>query len=157
MRGELEYALARAAAAEAAGESRLASLLNKVASFLKGGGEAAGGEGAGAAANELGAAREQYVADLVGGKVPDSPLEIKTPYGTSQIDVIGPNGQFIEVGGPGKALDLDRFTRQMQRLQAAAEADGTTAQFYYDKGTPESVLDTARKWLGNSNVIPFSR
>jgi hypothetical protein len=112
---------------------------------------------AGAAANELGAARENYVADMIGGQVPEQPLKIETPYGKAQIDVVGPNGELVEVGGPGKGINPSNFGRQMQRLQSAAESTGTKGQFYYDQGTPESILNIARKWLGSENVIPFKK
>gem|GEM_PF-2247019 len=155
VQGALEYVLARAAATDSA-----TSLWRGVANYLGRAAEgetgAAASEGAGAAANELGAAREKFVADQIRGQVPEAPLKVNTQYGPAQIDVVGPNGELIEVGGPGKALNPGRFGEQMQKLEAAAEATGTQAQFYYDQGTPESILQIARKWLGSENVIPFN-
>jgi hypothetical protein len=117
-----------------------------------------GSGGSGQAGNELGAAREKYVADQIGGRnVGGTPeAKIKTSSGSTDIDVIGPNGELIQVGGPGKAIDPSTFGKNMKVLKEYADQAGQTAQFYYQTGTPESVLNIARKWLGANNVKPFN-
>jgi hypothetical protein len=165
VRGAVQYALARVAAAEAAGETGAANMWKRVVDYLRGSGSAgrgeagtAAGEEAGAAANRLGSAREKYVADQIGGRnIGGTPeAQIKTGTGSTDIDVIGPNGELIQVGGPGKAIDLSSFGKNMKVLQEYANQTGKTAQFYYQEGTPESVLKIARKWLGGNNVKPFN-
>jgi thioredoxin reductase len=76
----------------------------------------------GAAAAAKGVARESRVAELVGGKVSRQP--IKTRFGSTDIDVIGPAGEFIAVGGPGKAINLSKFGSQLKVLQEAASQRG---------------------------------
>lgn len=156
VQGALEYALARAADAAAAGED--ASLWQRIVNYLSGSGaaeEEAGtgaSEGAGTATNELGAAREKYVADQVGAT--ETNRIVDTPYGKYDVDVVSPDGKYIEVGGPSK--DPNTFGTQMKKLTWYAESQGGTAQFYYQQGTPEAILNIARRWLGSENVIPYN-
>ncbi|MGW8565269.1 hypothetical protein [Isoptericola sp. NPDC055881] len=60
--------------------------------------------GHGKAANSVGLAREERVAKIVGGKVAKGPdgqdIKIKVDgVGSTGLDVIGPNGEYIFVGG----------------------------------------------------------
>ncbi|MFE8604556.1 RHS repeat-associated core domain-containing protein [Archangium violaceum] len=123
-----------------------------------GGSSASGGGGMspGAAAAAKGAAREQRVADLVGGRVSRDP--IRTRYGSSDIDVIGPNGELIAVGGPAKAGkngDLSKLGTQLKILMEAARERGVAALAYFEKGTPQAAIDFAKSKLGAGNVFVF--
>ena len=101
---------------------------------------------------EVGLAREGAVAALTGGKVARQVVKVKG-LGSTDIDVVGGAGEYIAVGGPAK-IPSD-VGRQLQRLKAAADQKGVKAMAYFAKGTPESVLKVARKWLGKENVKIF--
>jgi hypothetical protein len=59
--------------------------------------------------------------------------------------VIGQAGEYISGGGPAKtASDV-----------GAADEKGVKTMAYFAKGTSESVLKVARKWLGTENVKNF--
>jgi filamentous hemagglutinin len=103
--------------------------------------------------HDKGAAREQRVAELVGGKVVRKRVKVKG-LGSTDIDVLGPNGEFIEVGGPAKAK-LNTFGKQLQRLKRVAEENGVPALVYLEEGTPQAAIDLAIRWLGESNVKIF--
>ncbi|MGK3963945.1 SpvB/TcaC N-terminal domain-containing protein [Sorangium sp. So ce1667] len=107
----------------------------------------------GAAANAKGLAREQRVAEIVGGRVSRDP--IKTKSGSSDVDVVGPNGELIAVGGPFKAKNLSRLGTQMRVLKEAADMRGVEARAAFERGTPQAAIDVAAKWLGAKNVMVF--
>ncbi|MFC8192362.1 polymorphic toxin-type HINT domain-containing protein [Cellulomonas sp. NPDC057328] len=116
--------------------------------------------GGGNAANAVGAAREQRVADLVGGTVAKGPdgQDIRVAaegFGRTGLDVLGPNGEYIFVGGPGKAKSLSRFGTALQNAKAAADQAGVRAMYYLEEGTPTTAVDLARKWFGDENVFTF--
>jgi hypothetical protein len=73
----------------------------------------------------------------------------------TDVDVLGGKGQYIEVGGPAKGVNLGKFGRQLQILQAAAEQNGTTAEAYLQEGTSQQAIDLAKKRLGSGNVHKF--
>ncbi len=77
---------------------------------------------------------------------------VRTPYGSTDIDVVLRDGTFIEVGGPAKALNLSKFGQQLQRVQYAAQQAGGRAVFMYDDGTPQAAIDLARKWFGEGGA-----
>lgn len=113
---------------------------------------------------EVGAAREREVAEIVGGTVLgeggaqglplykyDKPTEIGT-----DVDVIGPNGEFIAVGGAAKAHDLKGFRDKLILLQRRADDQGVSAHVYLDNyKLPPEVIETAILVLGNDNVHLF--
>jgi len=107
----------------------------------------------GTAANAKGLAREQRVASLTGGRVSREP--IKTRFGSSDIDVIGPAGELIAVGGPAKARDLGKLGTQLKVLKEAADARGVVAKAAFERTTPQPAIDLAIKKLGKANVIIF--
>lgn len=109
--------------------------------------------GVGNAGNAIGATREAAVAALTGGQV--SRMKVTTAFGSTDIDVLSATGAYIGVGGPGKGLDLAKFGRQLQRLRTAADQAGVEALFYFEKGTPQSVIDFTKKRLGEGNVFTF--
>ncbi len=100
-----------------------------------------------------GVEREKRVAELVGGRVSREP--VKTRFGSSDIDVVGPDGELIMVGGPAKARDLSKLGTQLKVLQEAARDRGVAAKAAFEKGTPQEVIDLAMKKLGPDHVMIF--
>ncbi|MFJ1759561.1 hypothetical protein ACIOD2_04540 [Amycolatopsis sp. NPDC088138] len=114
--------------------------------------------------NAVGNAREVKVADIVGGRRTKEltnngqDFEIVQPgVGKTGVDVFGPNGEYIAVGGPGKALNTTKLGSQMKILKWGADQAGVTAQAYFEAGTPQEAIDIAKKWLGDANVISFPK
>jgi filamentous hemagglutinin len=114
-----------------------------------------GNKGTGKAANDLGKLRTQRVADITGGTITEGPT-VKTSRGVTDIDVTGPKGEIIEVGGPAKANDLGKFKTQLLKMQEVANSRGVPAQVYLEEGTPQAAIDIAKKTLGENNVITFT-
>lgn len=106
--------------------------------------------------DELGKAREAYVARLVGGRLANDVRVSLQGVGTSAIDVYGKAGEFIGVGGPSKAFKLSVFGTHLKVLAAAAEEAGVKAQYYLEVGTPLEAFRLAQKWLGKDNVHWFA-
>jgi hypothetical protein len=102
----------------------------------------------------VGKVRELEVAKLSAGKVTPH-LVRKTQWGSVQIDVEVPGKAYISVGGPAKAEDLAELGRHLQKLKAAADEKRVRAIMYLEEGTPEVVINLAKKWLGKENVIKF--
>jgi filamentous hemagglutinin len=75
--------------------------------------------------------------------------------GSSDIDVLGPAGEIIAVGGPAKAKDLSRLGQQLKIQKCYADAKGVRAIAYFEEGTPDSVINLAKKHLGAENVKIF--
>ncbi len=75
--------------------------------------------------------------------------------GSSGIDVIGPNGEYIFVGGAAKAKDPAKFGRELQISKYAAEQVGVEAIYYLDAGTPQSAIAQAKRAFGENNVRTF--
>jgi hypothetical protein len=73
------------------------------------------------------------------------------------VDVFGPNGEYIAVGGPGKALKMNKLGEQMKILKWGADQASVRAIAYFEEGTPQEALDLARKWLGDGNVLIFPK
>jgi hypothetical protein len=110
----------------------------------------------------VGPARERAVAALTGGKVIGEPgkpgLIIKRPgVGTTDVDVIGPKGELIAVGGPAKAKNVRKLGDKLRILKWAADQRGVRAIAYFEVGTPLSAIEEAMKVLGAKNVIMFTR
>jgi hypothetical protein len=109
----------------------------------------------------VGAAREERVAELTNGRIPSGApgkmgMKITQPgVGSSDVDVIGSDGSYIQVGGPAKAKNLAKLGQKLNILKWAASNDGVGAQAYFEKGTPETALNLARKVLGTENVHIF--
>jgi hypothetical protein len=102
-----------------------------------------------------------YVAELVGGEVAVGPdgqdLPISMPgVSSSGIDVLGPNGEYIFVGGGAKAANLSKFGSQLKIARYAADQAGVAAQYYLAEGTPQSAVNLAEKYFGAENVHTFS-
>jgi RHS repeat-associated protein len=108
---------------------------------------------AGAAATPLGALREARVAEITGGRV--SGERIKNSAGSTDIDVLGPSGELISVGGPMKSMKMSEFGSHLNVLTKEAQARGVPAQVYLEQGTPQAAIDLAAKWVGPQNVFTF--
>jgi RHS repeat-associated protein len=120
-----------------------------------------GGQNPGEAARALGAAREQYVADLIGGtRTADEngvgKIVIRPGVGPTDVDVIGPDGEYVGVGGPRKAGNISAFGSKLGILKWAANQAGVRAEYYLEEQTPQSAVNQAWKVLGKSNVFFFS-
>lgn len=114
--------------------------------------------------SEVGAAREREVAEMIGGTVVGEPGSVGLPLykydkpneiGTD-VDVIGPNGEFIAVGGAAKARDIEKFRDKLILLQRGAADQGVPAAAYLDNyQLPPEVIETAMLVLGKDNVHLF--
>lgn len=126
---------------------------------------------------DVGLSRELHVAEMVGGRVAKvakndvkydllrgDPVRVKGKYYDTlryplkegvKIDVLGPNGELIVVGGPAKAKELSDLGGNLKRLKELAAAHRVKALAYFEAGTPQSVIDVAIKWLGKENVHTF--
>lgn len=90
-------------------------------------------------------------------------VKLKTSKGAISVDVVGPNGELVIVGGPAKAKNLGAEGGRLKNLKEAAAITpnpttgemGVKALAYYEKGTPKEVISLAEKWLGRENVITF--
>ncbi|SEU27341.1 RHS repeat-associated core domain-containing protein [Nonomuraea wenchangensis] len=111
---------------------------------------------------DIGAAREQAVAELTGGHVSGAAgkqgMKVVRPgVGSTDVDVIGPNGEWIAVGGPAKAKNINKLRQKLSILKYAADAEGVRAIAYFEVGTPLSVIQAAMRILGAKNVVQFTR
>jgi hypothetical protein len=77
--------------------------------------------------------------------------------GSTGLDVLGPNGEYIFVGGPAKAKNPAAFGQKLQISKAAADRDGVDALYYLEEGTPSSAIDQAKKWFGDGYVHSFPK
>jgi hypothetical protein len=111
-------------------------------------------------ANSIGLSREQYVAQMTGGQLARGPdgqdIKIVMPnVGASGIDVIGPNGEYIFVGGPAKAADPSKFGKALKVSKYAADQAGVDAIYYLAEGTPDTAVKQAKRVFGENNVRIF--
>ena len=116
-----------------------------------GGGSSASGE----AARLAGQDREGKVANLVNGVVSGEKVAVPG-LGSTDLDVVAPNGNLIAVGGPAKANNLGKLGQELRIYQTIAEQRGVVAQAYFAEGTPQSAINLATKILGEGNVKIFS-
>ncbi len=77
--------------------------------------------------------------------------------GSTDIDVIGPEGNLIMVGGPAKAGNLSALGRVTQIYKGLAAERDVAAQAYLEEGTPQVVFDFLEKRLGKGNVSWFPK
>jgi hypothetical protein len=83
--------------------------------------------------------------------------QVKMPgVNSTGVDVFGPNGEYIAVGGPGKSLDISTLGTQMKILKYGADQAGVRAIAYFREGTPQVALDLAKKWLGDGDFLLIS-
>ncbi|MFD3970604.1 hypothetical protein [Streptomyces cyaneofuscatus] len=118
-------------------------------------------DGGGHDSGGVGPKREEFIAKLVGGTLAKNDkgqdIEIVMPnVGSSGLDVIGPNGEYIFVGGGAKARNPSRFGRALQINKYAADQAGVKAIYYLADNTPESAIKQAKKAFGEENVHIFT-
>jgi hypothetical protein len=111
-------------------------------------------------ANSIGLSRERHVAQMTGGQLARGPdgqdIKITMPHvGSSGIDVIGPNGEYIFVGGAAKASNRSKFIQKLHISKYAADQAGVPAIYYLDEKTPGSIVDAAKRIFGDDNVKIF--
>ncbi|MFK8851071.1 hypothetical protein [Streptomyces sp. Ac-502] len=109
----------------------------------------------------VGLKREEFIAKLVGGKVAKDAngqdIKIEMPnVGSSGLDVIGPNGEYIYVGGGAKAKNPAKFGSALKINKYAADQAGVKAIYYLADNTPESAIKQAKKVFGDENVHIFT-
>lgn len=108
---------------------------------------------------QVGADRVRRVADYFGGE--KAGVKINQPItvdnvGATDVDVEVPSrGIYAEVGGPFKDADLPHFGSQLRVLKTYAAQHGGRAMFFYDKGTPDRVIEFAAQRVGRENVQPI--
>jgi RHS repeat-associated protein len=107
-------------------------------------------------ANEAGEIRVQRAAEYIKGRKP-TPDEkyVKTSIRTAEIDLIGPNGELIEVGGPSKLGNNPGS--QFKVLAEAAKVKGTKALVMLEEGTSPTVIEIAKRFVGEDGVIIFPK
>ena len=93
-------------------------------------------------------------AAMFGDDVVEMGRIVKTPYGTTDIDIVLSSGTLIEVDGPAKAFNPAKFGQQLQRVRAA-DAEGEQALFMYEPGTPQSATELATKGFGQGGARPI--
>jgi hypothetical protein len=84
--------------------------------------------------------------------------KLVTNIGSTDIDVIGKAGEYIEVGGRSKGWNLaalSSFGNQLEKLKRGAAAAGVAAKAYLEEGTPQEAIELAKKKLGEDNVVIF--
>lgn len=83
-------------------------------------------------------------------------LKIKNRWGSTDIDVIGPKGELVTVGGPAKAQKGTAWLgNHLKVITEEALQRGVTAKAAFAKGTPQSLIDLSVRKLGAENVIIF--
>ncbi|MBN3755502.1 filamentous hemagglutinin N-terminal domain-containing protein [Paraburkholderia sp. Tr-20389] len=121
-----------------------------------GGGDAQQGasKSSGDAARLTGQQREETVANIVNGATSGEKVAVPG-IGSTDIDVVAPNGDLIAVGGPAKANNLGKLGQELRIYQTIADQRGVSAQVYFAEGTPQSAINLATKILGEGNVKIF--
>lgn len=110
---------------------------------------------------DVGLSRELRVAEMVGGRLAKTGKKLKdvvlrSPTGEGvKVDVFGPKGELIVVGGPGK--NPAELGDKLRVLRETADARGLQAHAYFEEGTSQRLLDIAANWLGINNVGVFPR
>jgi hypothetical protein len=72
-------------------------------------------------------------------------------------NIVDTSGNLIEVGGASEAIAPAEFRDQIGACARAAQDLGVKAQFDYDSGTPQNVLDIALGHLFGGAVDPSSQ
>nr|WP_321839589.1 hemagglutinin repeat-containing protein [Paraburkholderia bannensis] len=109
----------------------------------------------GDAARLTGQEREEQVANIVNGSTSGEKVAVQG-MGSTDIDVVAPNGDLIAVGGPAKANNLGKLGQELRIYQTIADQRGVSAQVYFAEGTPQPAINLATKILGEENVKIFS-
>ncbi|MFJ4689674.1 hypothetical protein [Streptomyces sp. NPDC088789] len=78
-----------------------------------------------------------------------------TNVGSTGLDVFGPNGEFVFVGGPNKARNPADFGKKLRISKYVADQEGVPAWYFLTDDTPGRAIDQARKVFGDDNVHTF--
>jgi hypothetical protein len=115
--------------------------------------------------DRIGGLREQTVAELAGGTVLGEPggpgliirSHVDQVLRETDVDVLGPDGEFIAVGGSNKGRDLRTgdLTVSLTVLRDVAAGQGTHAEAWFTRDTPPAVIEEARRILRPENVYLF--
>jgi hypothetical protein len=116
---------------------------------------------------------ELQVANLTGGRLARDPSQISNSgavkdasvsftrsngqNGSVAVDVFGPNGELILVGGPSKQQNMSKTIQRLTDLKLGADAKGVGAAAYFTNDTPQQVIQQAQRVLGAGNVHVFAR
>ena len=111
---------------------------------------------ASATANEVGAAREARVAQIMRGSVSREKIKVDN-VGSTDIDVVGGRGELVGVGGYHKSYDSAKLGHKLNILKTYADSKGKRAMYFFEEGTPRSAIDLAKQKLGPKNVRTFRR
>jgi filamentous hemagglutinin len=85
--------------------------------------------------------REEAVAEIVNGSTSGEKVAVPG-IGSTDIDVVAPNGDLIAVGGPAKANNLGKSGQELRIYQTIADQRSVSVQVYFAEGTPSH--DAAR-------------
>ena len=80
---------------------------------------------------------------MEGGRVAKDFKVVLQNVGSTGVDVFGPAGQYIGVGGPAKSLNLAELGSKLKILSGAARDAGVGAKYYFEKGTPIGAIRIA--------------
>ncbi|WP_240159191.1 MULTISPECIES: hemagglutinin repeat-containing protein [unclassified Burkholderia] len=150
-KGLVDYIVTATKSAKGAeNESDNAAILNNGADAQPGASPSSGD-----LARLTGQQREEAVAKIVNGITSGEKVAVPG-IGSTDIDVVAPNGDLIAVGGPAKANNLGKLGQELRIYQAIAGQRGVVAKVYFAEGTPQSAVDLATKILGEANVKIFS-
>ncbi|MFJ6662177.1 RHS repeat domain-containing protein [Streptomyces sp. NPDC091377] len=94
----------------------------------------------------LGLEREEVVAKMIGGTLAKGPngQDIKKSMpnvGSTGLDVFGPNGEFVFVGGPNKARNPADFGKKLRISKYVADQEGVPAWYFLTDDTPGRAID----------------
>lgn len=96
---------------------------------------------------------------MLDGKLVIEDTPISNSRGVSGIDVIGKNGELIQVGGPGKNANpevLEKTKNALHVLKEEASIKNTKAQVYLEQGDSArfaELIVESQKILGKENVF----
>ncbi|MEF9387377.1 hypothetical protein V4890_17395 [Ralstonia solanacearum species complex bacterium KE056] len=99
--------------------------------------------------------REATVANIIKGATSGEKVAVPG-LGSTDIDVVAPNGDLVAVGGgPAKANNLGKLGQELRICQAIAGQRGVSAQAYFAEGNPQSAINLVTKILGEGNAKIF--
>lgn len=82
-------------------------------------------------------------------------MAIRGRHGTTDLDVLAPNGDLVMVGGPAKFDNLGNLGRVIAAYQEEAARRGVGVLAYFTDTTPQSVIDFVVKRIGVGRVVQF--
>lgn len=104
--------------------------------------------------NRIGRLREEKVADIVGGKATGG-VKVKTDKGSTGIDVTGPLGEIIGVGGVGKNMLPEKLNKEINFLLEIGRKREVPVKYFLEEGTNPLIIKQITNLLGENNVFIF--